>query len=107
MDVAHVLLFFSFTFKDQLYPCALVQWFIKIGEEPDDITGMWIVEKEMKDGEHLTSVIHLDTILHAAHLIPVFGDHFIDAMDPSDVLNAYDTFYVNKFADHHAFELII
>jgi hypothetical protein len=106
MDVARVLLFFSFEFRDLRYPCALVQWYVKISEEPDDLTGMWIVEKEMKDGEPLTSIIHLDSILRAAHLIPMFGDDFIPAMDPSDTLDTFDTFYVNKFADHHAFEII-
>jgi hypothetical protein len=101
MDVARILSFFSFEFQDLLYPCALVQWFTKVDEEPDDLTGMWIVEKEEE-----FSIVHLDSILRSAHLIPMFGDDFIPAVDPSDTLDTFDTFYVNKFADHHAFEII-
>lgn len=34
---------------------------------------MWIVEPELdSDGGHVRSVIHVDTILHSAHLMPVF-----------------------------------
>jgi hypothetical protein len=106
MDVARVLLFFSFKFRNKVYPCALVQWYMKTDEEPDNVTGMWTVEHEMRDGEPFVSVIHLDCIVRAVHLLPLCGDGFIPAIDPADTLDAFELYFVNKYADHHAFEII-
>jgi hypothetical protein len=61
LEVAHVQLFFSFH-DNVKYPCALVQWFLCVGDSPDDCTGMWVVEPNTLDnGEPFTSIIHLDT----------------------------------------------
>jgi len=106
LDVARVLLFLSLDFQGKKYPCALVKWFIKTDEEPNDVTGMWTVEPEMKDGEPLISIIHLDCIIRAAHLIPVYGDDFIPMIHPSDTLDAFELYSINKYADHHAFAII-
>jgi len=107
LDIARVRCFFSFAFRGILYPCALVHWFERIGNDPDEGTGMWRVEPQVDDhGSRYTSVIHVDTILRAAHLIPVYGHDFI----PREIkfYHSYDLFrayYVNKFADHHAFTI--
>ncbi|KIK13878.1 hypothetical protein PISMIDRAFT_118075 [Pisolithus microcarpus 441] len=62
--VAQVLLFFSFHYQNVYYPCGLVQWFTPVGNEPCLDKGMWKVEHEYdEDGDHLVSVIHLDSIL--------------------------------------------
>jgi hypothetical protein len=106
LDVARVLLFFSLEFQNKEYPCALVQWYMKTGEEPDGVTGMWTVECEMDHGEPFVSVIHLDCIMRAAHLIPVYGDGFIPKIDPSNTLDTFELYFINKYADHHAFEII-
>jgi len=65
LDVARVRLFFSFSHEGVQYPCALVRWFSCVGDSPDNTTGMWIVEPDTSDddGETLTSIIHLDTVL--------------------------------------------
>ena len=42
--VAQVLLLFSFHYRNVYYPCALVQWFTSIGDEPCVNTRMWKVE---------------------------------------------------------------
>lgn len=42
-DVARVRLFFSFRFCGKFYPCALVHWYSRIGDSPDEDTGMWRV----------------------------------------------------------------
>jgi hypothetical protein len=106
--VARILQFFSFEFEHKIYPCAVVRWFTQVGEEPDEDTGMWIVEPECDQGDPVISVIHLDCILRAAHLIPVYGNCFIPENSHfSESLNSFQAFYVNKFADHHAFETAI
>jgi hypothetical protein len=107
LDVVRVLSFFSFTYRDVTYPCALVYWFSLLDEEHDEDTGMWMVQLEVApDGAPVISVIHLDCILHAAHLLPIYGDAPVPlAMTPHDALDAFTAYYVNKFADHHAFEV--
>jgi hypothetical protein len=58
-------------------------------------------------GKRVVSVIHTDTILRGAHLLPVFGEQHI----PTDfhyslTLDSFRAFYVNKYIDHHAFEIL-
>ena len=63
---------------------------------------MWMVHPSMN---REVSIIHIDLIFCAA-LVLMFGDRFIPAH--VDLHNAFDTymgFYINKFADHHAFEI--
>ena len=70
LDVAHVRLFFSFIYNNIKYPCALVHWFSCVAEPAESDTELWAVEPEFADdGRRFTSVIHLDTIVRAAHLL--------------------------------------
>ena len=56
--------------------------------------------------QHVLSVIHIDSILHAAHLIGVCGSSFIpDNLTYTKLLQAFKNYYVNKYADHHAYEI--
>ncbi|KAF8986113.1 hypothetical protein BDQ17DRAFT_1493098 [Cyathus striatus] len=74
LNAAQVHLFFSFTYNNILYPCAFVHWFKTYGDNPCRNTGLWMVEPHFDALQcRLTSVIHVDTILRSAHLIPVFG----------------------------------
>ncbi|KAF8809162.1 hypothetical protein BYT27DRAFT_7255031 [Phlegmacium glaucopus] len=106
--VARVFLFFSFKHEGITYPCALVHWFSTVGDGPDDETGMWMVEPDFQRGQQVLEVIHLDSILRGAHLIGVAGSQFLPS-DPlfnfSRSLDAFKTFYVNKYVDHHAHEI--
>ena len=107
MSVVRIRLFFSFDHEGVMYPCALVEWFKTYGRSPDVETGMWKVRREYKNGIHVTSVVHLDTILCGAHLLPVFGKEFLPVdFDPADTLDAFHAYYINKYADHHAHEII-
>ena len=107
--LARVLLFFSFDHEGGTkYPCALVHWFSIVGEGPCSETGMWIVEPDFKGSKPVLEVIHLDTILRGAHLIGVSGTGLL----PNDLdftfdksLDAFKSFYVNKYVDHHAHEI--
>jgi hypothetical protein len=47
MSVVQIHLLFSFQYGGITYACALVEWFKKIGDNPDKSTGMWIVEPEL------------------------------------------------------------
>ncbi|KAK0434113.1 hypothetical protein EV421DRAFT_1909618 [Armillaria borealis] len=110
MSVVHVHLFFSFSFEGVSYPCALVEWFKKVSRKPDEDTGMWHVKYETH-GRHdtrLVTVVHLNTFFHAAHLIPDYGDKAVPVEFSYEYsLNCFHIFYMNKYIDHHAFEMII
>ncbi|THU89301.1 hypothetical protein K435DRAFT_821452 [Dendrothele bispora CBS 962.96] len=96
-DVVRVLLFFSFQYEGTTFPCALTY-----GSRPDANTGMWIVRQE----EGL-SVIHIDSIYHGVHLLPVFGTHPLPRkFNYRYTLDCFSFFYVNKFVDHHANEIL-
>lgn len=107
LDIACVHLFFSCKFNGIKYPCALVHWFSCVGQSADPGTGMWVVEPDFTDdGVPITSVIHLDTVIRAAHLLPVFKEEYVSRdLFFYDTLNKFQLFYVNKFVDHHAFEI--
>ncbi|KAG1737952.1 hypothetical protein EDB19DRAFT_1984357 [Suillus lakei] len=88
------------------YPCVVVRWFNRVGNTPDDDTGMWMVESSSVDHHAHFAVIHVDTIFHSAHLIPVYGTNMLPSVIKSHhVLDIFTLFYVNKYADHHAFEI--
>ncbi|KAF8872253.1 hypothetical protein CPB85DRAFT_1445099 [Mucidula mucida] len=107
LHAARVLLFFSMKHMNIVYPCALITWFSPIGDEPDPVTGMWMVEPDVdENGERVQAVVHLDTIVRAAHLIGISGDEFTPrTFKHSDSLDFFNAFYVNKYIDYHAHEI--
>ncbi|KAI0644829.1 hypothetical protein C8Q79DRAFT_911798 [Trametes meyenii] len=108
MEIARIRLFFSFGYSGRQYPCAAVHWFHRTKDEVDEDTGMWMVEPSfISRGIPLISVIHLDSIVRAAHLIGLSVEqHVSDDLESHQALDTFDTFYVNKYVDHHAFELL-
>ena len=105
LDVARVRLFFSFTHEDIEYPCALISWYDRVSNTRDEDTGMWIV----RPIPERTAVIHIDAILRCAHLISVFGQNPIDRslnLTFNNPLDAFLSYYVNKYANHHMHEIV-
>lgn len=106
MFVCRVLRFISFVHDHVLYPCALVNWFIP-DEEPDEVTGMWIVRPEKVGRRRSIGLIHLECFVRACHLLPVFGNTRIPhSFQHSDSLSAFKAFYLNQFIDYHSHECI-
>ncbi|KIK45312.1 hypothetical protein CY34DRAFT_78172, partial [Suillus luteus UH-Slu-Lm8-n1] len=70
-------------------------------------TRMWTVRPAHHANHSLhISIIHIDLIYRAAHLIPVYGGRFISY--DLKYYQSYDTFqayYMNKYADHHTFDI--
>ncbi|PBK85946.1 hypothetical protein ARMGADRAFT_941149, partial [Armillaria gallica] len=89
------------------YPCVLVTWFLAVGNELCEDTRMWVVQPDLDEGgQQVMSVIHLDTILHAAHLIGLYGTFFLpQKLKHMDSLEAFCSFHVNKYADHHSHKI--
>jgi len=107
MDIARILCFFSFTFETVLFSCAVIHWFDKTTDKPDEDTGMWTVKPSFNaDRSSVFGIIHIDSIYRAAHLIPIYGTQTIPReLKHYNSYDAFRTFYVNRFADHHAFEI--
>ncbi|KAG1752758.1 hypothetical protein EDD22DRAFT_981647 [Suillus occidentalis] len=102
LAIARVLCFFGLQYQGKYFQCAVVQWFSYVTDSRDPDTGMYIVTPSTND----VSIIHIDCIFRAAHLIPVYGNNFI----PCEITlhnshNMFRAFYINKYADHHAFEI--
>ncbi|KAH9943733.1 hypothetical protein B0H21DRAFT_779671 [Amylocystis lapponica] len=105
--VVRVVGIFAFTYDDVHYPCALVEWFELESKQPDAVTGLYVVKPDITDGKRVVTLIHLDSIVRAVHLIGVYHATLI----PTDfhfsyTLDVFDAFYVNKYADYHSHECI-
>jgi hypothetical protein len=105
-EVGRVFLFFSLQHQNKTYPCALIQWYSYVGTQPDEDTGLWKIEPDTKDdGSPHLAVIHLDTIFRAVHLIPAYctAEFISKTITMHSSLDTFNTFYVNRYADHHLF----
>ncbi|KIJ58890.1 hypothetical protein HYDPIDRAFT_101805 [Hydnomerulius pinastri MD-312] len=106
-DIACILAFFSFTYQGVVYSCAVIRWFNKIHDAPDEDTGMWMVRPAFlpNHSQHI-AIIHIDSIYRAAHLVPIFSSSYISRdLKPHHCYDAFQAFYVNKYTDHHTFEI--
>lgn len=105
-DVARILLLFTFTFENVRYRCALVRWFHYISQDVDIDTGMRIVRSTGDEPSGL-SIVPMKAIVRAAHLAGVCGTDPIPAgINSSNALDAFRLFYVNKYIDHQAFDVM-
>ena len=69
-------------------------------------TGMWWVEPNFNaKGDTLYAVIHLDTMIRAAHLIGESNGPLSTSITYVSALDMFDIFYVNKYLGHHAYEI--
>ncbi|KZP25615.1 hypothetical protein FIBSPDRAFT_733491 [Athelia psychrophila] len=106
LRVVRVKLFFSFMHDGTTYPCALVEWYKTFGRRPHADTGMWEVRPEYTGAHRDMSVLHLDTFLRGAHLLPFFDSRPLPfGFDYTYTLDLFRSFFVNKYIDHHAHEI--
>jgi hypothetical protein len=105
MVIVRIKLLFSFNYNVVQFPCALVEWFNRV--KYDHSTGMWIVCPSLTRGRQDKSVLHLDSLLCAAHLIPVYSGNQKLPLDfhYTYSLHSFRAYYVNKYIDHNANEL--
>ncbi|KAJ7808551.1 hypothetical protein B0H13DRAFT_1668643 [Mycena leptocephala] len=105
LHAARVRLLFRFQFRGVDY--LRVHWFSAHRVEPCEDAGMWIVKPDFVRDQPAMEVVHIDAVLRGAHLIDVAGKEFVPLtnFDFSDSLDAFEAFYVNKYADHHSHEI--
>ncbi|KAF9784568.1 hypothetical protein BJ322DRAFT_1007194, partial [Thelephora terrestris] len=109
LNVMGVHLFFSFVLKDKFSECALVHEYCKAFTNPDPDNGLWIFKPDYSnDGYRIMSVVHLDLVIHDAHLLPVFKDNtpMLREINFTHTLNVFKAFYLNKYIDYHTFETL-
>ncbi|KAI6014912.1 hypothetical protein PISMIDRAFT_116972 [Pisolithus microcarpus 441] len=93
--IGQVFLFFTFIYNNI------------ISDKPNENTGMWIVQPDY-DADRVPEmdVVHIHSILHGAHLIPVYGHaHLLADIQYTNSLDVFQAYYVNKYIDHDAFEI--
>lgn len=110
LEIARVMSFFSIVqaHKEEEYQCALIHWFSRPDTEPDEDTGLWVVEPEFDDdGNPHLAIVHVDSIYRAAHLLPVYRTNQFTSrsLTMHDTLDTFKQFYFNKFVDYHAFAI--
>ncbi|KAI0739088.1 hypothetical protein C8Q80DRAFT_1222300 [Daedaleopsis nitida] len=107
MAVGRVRALFAFDEVLMRHECALVEWFDVPDEEPDPVTGMWIVEPELYLGGRAADVIPLNSIVRACHLIGCCGNNQIPIdFDFTHTLDAFHRFHLNPYIDYHMHELL-
>ncbi|KAJ7719182.1 hypothetical protein DFH07DRAFT_872339 [Mycena maculata] len=105
--IGRVLLFFSFTFSDTDYQCALVRWLVPVGDSPDPDTGMWVVKPELERCKPSLGIVRVESMAHAAHLIGLYGTAALpEDFHFSNALDAFNRYFVNPYADHHMYEIL-
>ena len=105
--IARVLMFFSFTINGKLHQCALVHWFSVSGDQPDPDNGMWVVTPDYFGGAQNLSVIHIDSIFRAAHLLPIFDTTPLPrTLNYTATLDSFQGFYLNTYIDYHTYETL-
>ncbi|KAG2047950.1 hypothetical protein BDR06DRAFT_1028889 [Suillus hirtellus] len=90
--VTRILYLFSFKYQTEYLQYAIIQWFSYITDSRDPDTR-----------------IHLDypyQLYIPAYLIPLYGANFLPHETTlHDSYNVFHTFYINKYANHHAFKV--
>ena len=72
----------------------------------DSSSSFFAVAAAMWTDNDEPDVIHIDTVVCAAHLIGIAGNSTIPYnLHYSDSLTAFKTFYVNKYIDYQAYEI--
>ena len=105
MNIVRVLLFFSFEYNGVEYPCAAIEWFETVGL--DNVTGLWVVHPNVTQGKQDKSILHLDSFLRGVHLILKDGtQRLLVDFHFSYSLDVFEVYYVNKYINHYANEII-
>ena len=106
--IARVLMFFSFMINGELHQCALIHWFSVSGDQPDPDNGMWVVTPDYFSGARNLSVIHIDTIFHAVHLLPIFNTTPLPrTLNYTATLDSFQGFYLNTYIDYHTYKILV
>ncbi|EIW76962.1 hypothetical protein CONPUDRAFT_158103 [Coniophora puteana RWD-64-598 SS2] len=107
MEVARIFGFLSFDYQSRTFSCALVQWYSRLSDNRDEDTGMYMVRPDVHDdGLRSLAFVPVGSLVRSAHLIPYYGDKPIPRnLKHYQSYDNFSVFYVNRYADHHSFEI--
>lgn len=105
--IGQVLSFIKLRHEGVEYPAVIISSFEVIGSCPCELTNMWKVHHDLDThGQQQLKMVHLDAILHGAHLIGIASSNFVPKeVNHTNALDAFKTFYINKFVDYHTHEI--
>ena len=70
---------------------------------------MYTIEPDcLPNGQPTTSVVHLDMVFRMAYLIPIFSNKpaLSKHQHHEQMFDLFSEFYINKYIDYHAFEVV-
>ena len=68
---------------------------------------MWVVTPDYSGTRRNTSIIHINSIVRAAHLLPIFDQQPLPrTFNYTKTLDSFRGFYVNKYIDYHTYETV-
>ncbi|KAG2365018.1 hypothetical protein BDR07DRAFT_1470591 [Suillus spraguei] len=82
---------------------AYIEWFKPFPSTPDSRHGMYKINRLVRSGERVASIIPVSNIVRSVHLIPKFGPVAPHHWTSNNVLEECDTFFVNCYIDRHSF----
>ena len=92
----------------ELHQYALIHWYSIFGDQPDPDNGMWVVTPDYFGSAPNISVIHIDSIFCAAHLLPIFDENPLPRMlNYTSTLDSFKAFYVNNYIDYHTYKTVV
>jgi hypothetical protein len=107
MIVGRVLALCKVPHGTTTYPCAFVEWFVRTSDEPDPVTGLWIVKPKLNGRRRDVGFVHLDCIVCACQLIGVYGTEPLPVNSQHHWTHTiFRRFYINRWTDFHSHECI-
>lgn len=82
---------------------AYVEWFTPFAAVPDHDSGMYKVQRSLRNGERQVSIVPVSQIVRSVHLLPRFGPVVPRDWTSSTVLDRAPAFFVNPFLDRHTY----
>lgn len=84
---------------------AYIEWFSPF-TTPEPHHGMYKINRSLKDGDRIASIIPIANIRRSIHLLPKFGPVAPPEWKSSNVLDMASHFFVNSMTDRHIYATV-
>jgi len=82
---------------------AYVEWFTPFTANPEPHHLMYKINRNLRNGQRIASIIPIHGIRRSVHLLPKSGPSAPDDWTSTNVLEKCNTFFVNSLSDRHAY----